>query len=234
MTLATTPFPTGTALVDALRRVPLFQGHDDAALARIAAAARPRRFGRNQVIFHRDDPGEVMYIVAAGTVRITVSSVNGESALLAVMRSGDFFGELALLDGGPRSATATTAEPVQLWALSREDALGPLLAVPGAAGMLAALAQRVRRCDELLEELYTLDLPARLARALLRLASEHGERCADGVHINVPLTQSDLAMMVGASRPRVNVALGTYQDAGLVRFTGRTVILTDVEALRSA
>lgn len=225
---------TGPALVEALRRVPLFHDYDDTALARVAATARLRRYGHNQVIFHRGDPGQTMYIVASGKVKITVSSDTGETALLAVLCPGEFFGELSLLDGGPRSATATAVGAVAVWSLYRDDVLGPILAVPAAAGLLAALARRLRRCDELLEELCTLDLQARLARALLRLADEHGEQRPDGVHVAVPLTQSDLAMMVGASRPRVNVALGNYQDAGLVRFSGRTLVLPDVEALRSA
>jgi CRP/FNR family transcriptional regulator/CRP/FNR family cyclic AMP-dependent transcriptional regulator len=224
--------PTPSSPLIALAAVPLFAGYDEAALAELAAAVRTRRFRRGEVIFHRGDPGTTLFIVVSGCVKIAVPTEGGDEALLTVMRPGDFFGELSLLDGAPRSATAIALEPVELWTLHRDDLLRPMLAVPGAATLLTALARRLRRTDALVEEIGYLDLDARLARALLRLAEEHGVPDEEGVRIDLPLTQTDLAAMIGATRPRVNLLLGAYQDAGLMRLAGRALILRDVPAFR--
>lgn len=216
----------------ALAALPLFAGYDAAMLAEVAAAVRVRRFRRGEVIFHRGDPGTTLFIVISGCVKIVAPTEGGEEALLALMGPSDFFGELSLLDGAPRSATAVALEPVELWVLHRDDVLRPILAVPGAAALLNALAHRLRRTDTIVEEIGYLDLDTRLARALLRLAEEHGIPDGEGVRIALPLTQTDLAAMVGATRPRVNLLLGAYQDAGLVRLAGRALILRDLSALR--
>lgn len=224
------PIPPVT--LAALRAMPLLAGYDDAALAQVAAGARLRRFRRGEVIFHRGDVGAALFIVEAGRVKIVVPTESGEEALLTVMRPGDFFGELALLDGAPRSATAVALEPVSLWSLHLADLLRPLLAISGAAEMFSVLSRRLRRTDALVEELGYMDLDARLARTLLRLVDEHGIDGPDGQTIDVPLTQTDLAAMVGATRPRVNLLLGSYQDAGLLRLVGRTIVVCDLSALR--
>lgn len=217
---------------EALAAVPLFANHDADALTRIAAVTQRRQFRRGEVIFHRGDPGASLYIVAAGRVKIMVPTDDGDEMVLTVMRPGDFFGELALLDGAPRSATAMALEAVTVWVLSREDLLGPLATTPAIAPLLAVLAQRLRRTDLIVEDLGYLDLDARLARALLRLADEHGAEGPEGTVIDLPITQTDLAAMVGATRPPVNLLLGAYQTAGLIRLVGRAIVLRDLPALR--
>jgi len=220
-------------LLSTLAAVPLFAGYDRDELTRLAATVRLRRFRRGEVVFHRGDPGSTLFVVATGRVKIVAPTEAGESALLAVMGPGDFFGELSLLDGDPRSATAIALEPLELWTLHRDEVLGPLLAVPAAAALLRVLAMRIRRCDTLVEEVSYLDLSTRLARALLRLAEDHGEPGPGGITITLSLTQSDLAAMIGGSRPRVNVLLGQYQNEGFLRFAGRAIVLSDLQALRA-
>jgi CRP-like cAMP-binding protein len=119
-----------------------------------------------------------------------------------------------------------------LWTLHRDDVLRPILDVPGAVAMLSALARRLRRTDAQVEEIGYLELDARLARAILRLAEEHGTTEGEAVRIDLPLTQTDLAALVGATRPRVNLLLGAYQDAGLMRLAGRSLILLDMTGFR--
>jgi CRP/FNR family cyclic AMP-dependent transcriptional regulator len=233
MTLSTLQQPAPPSPLEALAAVPLFAGYDDAMLAEVVSTARTRRFRRGEVIFHRGDPGTMLFIVARGRVKISVPTEGGDEALLAVMRPSDFFGELSLLDGAPRSATASALETVEVWTLHRDDLLRPMLDVPGGAAMLGALACRLRRTDAMVEEIGYMDLDARLARALLRLADEHGVDGPGGVTIDLPLTQTDLAAMVGATRPRVNLLLGAYQDAGLIRLVGRAVIVCGLPALRA-
>jgi CRP/FNR family transcriptional regulator, cyclic AMP receptor protein len=228
-----TPAPVPPSPLEALAKVPLFAEYDEPMLADVASAIRTRRFRKGEVIFHRGDPGHALFIVAYGSVKIAVPTETGEEALLAVIGPGDFFGEMSLLDGAPRSATAIALEPVELWTLHRDDVLRPIMEVPGAAAMLSALARRLRRTDAQVEEIGYLELDARLARAILRLAEEHGTPDGDGVRIDLPLTQTDLAALVGATRPRVNLLLGAYQDAGLMRLAGRSLILLDIPGFRA-
>ena len=225
--------PAAPSPAEALAALPLFAGLAPDDLARVAAATQVRRFRKGAVIFHRGDPGTTLFIVAAGRIKITAPTEDGDEAMLAVMRPGDLIGELSVLDGAPRSATAIALEPVTLWAIGREALLALLNAMPLAGALLTALAGRLRRTNLLVEELSCLGLDPRMARVLLRLAEEHGVETPEGIAIDLPITQTDLAAMVGATRPPVNLLLGAYQDAGLIRLVGRTIVLRDIAGLRA-
>src|ERR671916_192135 len=108
-----------TFAVDALRSCPLFEHADESVLRSIANGLRRRRFRRNEVIFHQGDPGDSLHVVASGAVKIVLPSAEGEEAIIATLRPGDFFGELSLLDGAPRSATAVAIEQSETMALPR-------------------------------------------------------------------------------------------------------------------
>lgn len=216
----------------ALEASGLFLSCPTVVLDKLAARLRSRRFRRGEVMFHRGDPGTTLYLIAEGRVKVTVPTDEGADVVLTVLRPGDLLGELAVFDGAPRSASAVALEPVTVWTLHRDDLLGCLQDPATAAAMLAALARRLRRADELVEDLSSLALDARLARVLLRLAEDHGEDGHGGTVIDVPLTQSDLAAMTGATRPPVNLLLGAYQDAGIIRFAGRAIVVRDASALR--
>src|ERR671916_2269311 len=110
-----------TFAVDALRSCPLFEHADESVLRSIANGLRRRRFRRNEVIFHQGDPGDSLHIVGSGAVKIVLPSAEGEEAIIATLRPGDFFGELALLDGAPHSATATALEPTETLVLPRRE-----------------------------------------------------------------------------------------------------------------
>lgn len=214
-----------------LRSCALFRAVDDATLALVAASLRTRRFRRNEVIFHAGDPGDSLFIVESGSVKIVLASAEGEEAIIATLRRGDFFGELAVLDGAERSATAVAFEPTELGALSR----GPFLElVDSQAGLrtalLTSLAAELRRLTRHVEELHFLDLPGRLAMRLAELARETDPSGRD-VHLPWPYTQSDLASMIGGSRQSVNRLLSGLSDEGLLRFERDAIVIPDVEAL---
>ena len=166
-------------LVETLAGVPFFSGLDAASLERVGAGMRTRRFRRGEVIFHLGDPGDALFIVMSGAVKIMLPSDTGDEAILATLRAGDVFGELALLDGAPRSATATALEPTETLVLPR-DQFRELLATEPAIrdALLASLAGELRRLTTHVEELHFLDITGRLASRLVRLARESGTKLA--------------------------------------------------------
>ena len=221
-------------LVAALRAVPLFAEVKPQDLAALAGRLRRRTFRRGEVILHRGDPAGAMHLVRSGLIKITLPSEEGDETVLALLGPGACFGEVAALDGGPRSATVTAVEPTETLALPREDLLAFVRTNPDfAAQLIITLAARLRRADEWLEDAYFQDLDTRLARRLLDLAQEHGRETPQGIEIAVPLTQSDLAGMLGATRVSVNRLLGVYQDAQLLRLSKGSFTILKPEALRT-
>jgi CRP/FNR family cyclic AMP-dependent transcriptional regulator len=218
-------------IVNSLRESYLFKQADDRALADLARQLRRRRFKRNEIIFHQGDPGDSLHIVSSGAVKIVLPSLEGEEAIIATLRSGDFFGELALLDGATRSATAVAADASETWTLSRELLLSLLDRDPALRdSLLAGLARELRRITGQVEELHFLDLAGRLASRLARLAREADPE-ANEVRLDWPYTQSDLASMIGGTRQSVNKLLSDLVDRGLVVIEKDTLVIPDVEAL---
>jgi CRP-like cAMP-binding protein len=221
---------------EALAAVPLFAGLDGAMLDNVGRGMRTRRFRRGEVIFHLGDPGDALFVVVSGAVKITLPSEAGDEAILATLRPGDFFGELALLDGAPRSASAAALEPTETLVLPR-DRFRDLVATEPAIrdALLAALARELRRLTLHVEELHFLDIAGRLAARLARLADEQGSRQADGtIRLDAPITQSDLAAMVGCTRQSVNKLLGLFVADGLIQVERDAILISDVDRLRRA
>src|SRR3954453_18797369 len=153
--------------IEALARCPLFERADQTMLASLSSRLRMRRFRRNEVIMHQGDPGDALHIVAAGAVKILLPSAEGEEAIIATLRPGDFFGELALLDGAPRSATAVALEASETMELPRDTFRDLLDQDPSLRdALLTGIAHELRRVTGQLEELHFLDLAGRLAMRL--------------------------------------------------------------------
>jgi CRP/FNR family transcriptional regulator, cyclic AMP receptor protein len=221
------------AAVEALERVQLFAGLDRASLERLATGLRTRRFRRNEVLFHQGDPGDALFIVTSGAVKILLPSEEGDEAILATVRPGAFFGELALLDGAPRSATAVAMEPTETLVLPR-DRFRTLIDTEPATrdALLAALAGELRRLTDHVEELHFLDMTGRMAARLLRLARGAGAPGPDGsVRLDGSYTQGDLASMIGATRQSVNKLLGQFVDEGLIRVDPDAIVIIDLPGL---
>lgn len=224
--------------VEALRRCALFASVDAAGLSDLARSLRRRRFRRNEVIFHQHDPGDALHVVRSGAVKIVLPSAGGEEAIIATLGPGDFFGELALLDGAPRSATAMALEPSETWTLPR-DVFGARLDRDAALrdALLVGLARELRRLTGHVEELHFLDLAGRLAMRLTRLAREAGPTAREGeptspeIRLDWPFTQSDLAAMIGGTRQSVNKLLSAFVDEGLVRIERDSLVILDLDAL---
>jgi CRP-like cAMP-binding protein len=214
-----------------LRTSCLFERADESALVDVARQLRGRRFRRGEVIFHQGDPGDALHLVSSGAVKIVLPSTEGEEAIIATLRPGDFFGELALLDGAPRSATAVALEASETMTLRRELFLDLLDRDPSLRdSLLAGLARELRRLTGQVEELHFLDLAGRLAMRLTRLAREADPTAAE-VRLDWPYTQSDLAAMIGGTRQSVNKLLSGLVERGLVVIERDTLTIPDVEAL---
>jgi CRP/FNR family cyclic AMP-dependent transcriptional regulator len=217
--------------VECLRSCVLFARADADTLRALAEGLRRRRYRRNEVIFHQGDPGDTLHIVATGAVKIVLPSPEGEEAIIATLRRGDFFGELVLLDGAPHSATATALEPTETLILSRETFRAQLRRDELRDALLSTLAGELRRLTGHVEDLHFLDLAGRLAMRLTRLAREAEPKARGEVRLNWPYTQSDLASMIGGTRQSVNKLLQELAQDGLVTVDHETLVIPDLERL---
>lgn len=228
---------------DALRACGLFAALDEQILRIVAAALRPRRFRRGETIFHVDDPGDALFIVTSGRVKITIPpSDDAEHAILTTVGPGGFFGELALLDGAARSATAVALVGVETQVL-RRDAFDRLVDEQPALrrALFGALAAEIRRLTAQVGDLHFLDLPGRLARHLLRsLPADAGPASwatplgGGEQRLPWPYTQGELAGMIGGSRQSVNRLLADFVGQGLLRFDGDDLVIPDAARLAAA
>jgi CRP/FNR family cyclic AMP-dependent transcriptional regulator len=219
--------------LEALTRSPLFQGILPEELERLARGMVSRRYRRNEVVFHGGDPGDSLHVIVAGRVKITRESMEGDEAIVAIIGPGDTFGELVLLDGAVRSATATAIEATETLTMTRA-AFSSLVDVSDRFRwqLLGGIAHRLRRLTDQLAEVHFLDLTGRLALQLTRLAEETAPGRQVDIELRATLTQSDLAAMVGGTRQRVNQILGDFADEGLVAHDGGRLIVRDLERLR--
>jgi len=217
----------------AMARSPLFHDMDPDELTRIALTMGRRRYRRNEVIFHEGDPGDALHIVVEGRIKITRESPDGAEAIVVVLSTGDSFGELVMLDGAPRSATATAMDATETMTMPRSAFLQLVESgSPFRARLLAGLAQRIRRLTDQLAEVHFLDLAGRLALQLARLAEEAAPGQSADIHLTRSVTQSDLAAMVGGTRQRVNQIIGDFADEGLIALDAGAVTILDLARLR--
>ena len=216
-----------------LKQVSLFANLADEDIRELMAAAKRRTFRAGEVIFHRDDPGQVLYMIKEGKVKICIISPDGQEISLAVFGKGECFGEFALLDGLPRSADAIAMEKVECYTLQRSDFHNAIMKNPKIAiQVLEALTRRLRNTDNMVEDLIFLDVYGRVAKKLLELADAHGVKTDDGVRIDVRLTQQELASMVGASRESVNKVMGYFTEKDFISTDKHRITLHRIADLK--
>ena len=217
---------------DVVLSAPLFSSIDADAAQALFASMRPVRLARGHAIFHEGEPGDRLYVIGSGKVKLGRRSSDGRENLLSILGPAEMFGELSLFDPGPRTATATAVADAVLYELSHAELLDWLTLYPGVAKhLLEALARRLRRTNEALADLVFSDVPGRVAKALLDLSTRFGEPVAEGLRVAHDLTQEELAQLVGASRETVNKALADFAARGWVRREGRAVVLLDLDRL---
>ena len=211
---------------DALMASPLFQAMKPGELDEILKLASEKRWPRGATIFQKGDEGSSMMAVLRGRVRVSAVSADGRELTLNVISPGEIFGEIALLDGKPRSADATAIEETTLLILERRQFL-PFLRQNDDLylRLLAVLCDRLRRTSLALEGIALFDVPARLARLLLKLAEDYGRTSATGTRIDIKLSQRDLSTLVASSRESVNKLLRVWREDGVVTFDEGYLVL---------
>lgn len=216
----------------ALKSTSLFRGLDEESLLRLAGACRERTYRRGQYLWYQDDAGDRLVVICKGLVKVTLTSEQGNEILLAIARVSDVLGELAVLDGSPRSASVVAIEDTTVLSLDRTIALELMARHPAVLdAVLRSLAALVRRLTDQTADLVFLDLGGRLAKLLLGLVHDKAHRTEPAV-LDLGLSQTDLAAMVGATRPAVNRALQILASRGLISIDGQAIVLKDMPGLR--
>jgi CRP/FNR family cyclic AMP-dependent transcriptional regulator len=211
----------------------LFSDMEPEASAALLASMTRLTFARGTTIFREGEPGDRVFVIGEGKIKLGRRSNDGRENLLALLGPGEMFGELSLFDPGPRTATATVVADAVLFELAHTELISWLETHPTVAKhLLQALGRRLRRTNESLADLVFSDVPGRVAKALLDLSTRFGEQVEDGLRVAHDLTQEELAQLVGASRETVNKALADFAARGWIRREGRAVVLLDLERLQ--
>ena len=201
-----------------VRRAPLFAALDDEAGQALLAQMNSSRLERGDILFREGDPGDTLYVIGEGKVKLGRTSADGRENLIAILGPGEMFGELSLFDPGPRTMTATAVAETQLMGLGNDSLTELLTGRPEVAkALMAALAARLRRTNEHLADPVFTDVPGPVE---------------DGIMVAHDLTQEELAQLVGASRETVNKALADFATRGWLKLEARAVLLLDIERLK--
>lgn len=210
--------PLPAEMINFLRRVPLFAEMDDEELLNLSRDLHRHAFKAGETIFFQGDPGNSVYLIASGAVRIYVLGEDGQEVSVMIYGPGDLFGEMSLLDQLPRSATAVAIEDSLLWVMTGQDFERHLRnSHQLALNLMLTLSARLREANESVLSLASLDVTRRIAKRLLSLAIRQGESLPDGrIRLSSRLTQGDLASLISASRESTNRALRALQKRGLI------------------
>jgi CRP-like cAMP-binding protein len=218
------------APIEVLRKVPLFQNLSEPDLHAFSELCRERSYPKGSVIVFEDDPGDALYLVAAGQVKVVLIAEDGREVILSVLGEGSFFGEMAVIDDEPRSAHVIAMEDSNLLVLRREDFQAQLRRSPDVAiSLLREISQRLRRADEKIGSLVLLDVNGRVAHLLLRMADDEG-----GDRITRKLTHHTIAQMIGSSRETVSRTMRNLVERGVIQVTRKDITLKDRHSLMLA
>lgn len=217
---------------DLLGRTPMFQGVDAAQLDKLAARAQPVTLPVRATLFTKGDSGDRLYLVVRGMIRVGVVSADGREVTYGLIGPGNMFGEIAVLDGGERTADASALEESEVLSFERRDVLTLLAANPECAlRLITVLCQRIRQADQLLEDIFFLSLPSRLAKQLLALSDVIGEKPKGGDGVTIRMSQQAVADHMGISRESVNKVLSKWEQNGLVSLWRGQITIHDRDGL---
>ncbi len=216
-----------------LKRVPLFEGLTNDELAGLSQVAMLRVFPKDRVVILAEEQGDSLFVINNGKVKVSIVSEDGREVILTILGEGNFFGEMSLLDGNPRSANVTTMEETELLMVRRADFLRFIQNTPQVAiKLLSVLAQRLRKTDRKIEGLALSDVTGRITQTILQLAEEQGRPIPEGVLIKNRPTHQDLANMSGTTRETVSRVLKRLENQGYIVHRGKDLLIkgTDLPA----
>jgi CRP/FNR family transcriptional regulator/CRP/FNR family cyclic AMP-dependent transcriptional regulator len=206
----------------------LFNNLSKEELTQLAQIARERRFDRGQVIFYEGDLGGSLYIIVTGSVKIVIMADDGREHILGLLHQGDFFGEVSLIDGEPRSATAIALDNVSVVMISRDDFIRLLRENPEMSlKIMVTLCERLRKTDKHVESLAFLSAPGRVAQVLLNLAESHAPGQDKNITVSHKITRQEFASLAGTSRETLTRVLMDFQDDGLIKLEKNKIHIYD-------
>jgi CRP-like cAMP-binding protein len=223
--------------LELLKKIHIFSHLGDVALVDLYKRMSVKHWHGGAIIMGQNEPGDALYVLTSGRAKAVLFGENGREMTLAMLGPGDFFGEMALFDGKPRSANVVAVDDAVLLVLDRESFLTHLKSHPETSmRLLEVMAQRLRKANDIINNLALHDVSSRLTRTLFVLAEESGELRDDGILIRRRPTQQDLANMVGTCRETISRALSSMARRGLVVSRGRSLLLSNalVERVREA
>jgi len=224
--------PTAMDIAGLRKRSVIFEALSDEEASALMQMARKIVHPAKHTVFREGEPGDHLLVVLEGRVKVSLVSPDGKEAILSILEEGDLFGEMALLDGEPRSATVTTMEKCTFLVLWRRDFLPFLERNPQVAlKLLAALSKRLRATNDMVGGLSFLNLPARLARILINLGQQYGKLTGEGIAIGIKLSQEELGNLVGVSRESVNRQIRQWVEMEVLDYTHGTIVLKNSDVL---
>ena len=220
-------------MIEFLKKIPLFSSMSDNDLDAINAVAIEKKYPRDHMILLENDEGDALFIMIRGKVKVATYSESGKEVIYSILNEGDFFGELSLLDGKPRSASVITVEESEVRIIRRPDFFSLLEHHPGIAlSLLEVLAARLRRADERIESLSVHDVTGRIAGILLQFADENGEVSDRGILIRRRPTHQELSNMAGTTRETVTRVLKQMERNSYIAMSGKSITIVDPERFK--
>lgn len=223
-----------TRMRTAISQADLFSTVSVDAIDDLAERASMRRIPAHGTIVSQDEPGDAMFLIVTGRVKVGIFGENGREVTLSVLRQGQCFGEMSLFDGKERSANCIATEPTTLVVLHRQELLRHIARYPATAlNLLGEMANRLRRADESIAQLALCDVNERLVHRLICLAEEEGTETAEGVLVRRRPTQQELANMIGSCRETISRAFNQLAREGLIIARGRSLVVTNALLAKS-
>ena len=209
-----------------LRSVPIFSELTEADFSSLAKVANRRRYPKDSVVFFENEQGDFFFMILEGRIKVTILGDDGREVILSLLGSGDFFGEMALLDNEPRSATAIAVEDTELLSLHRNDFQSVLTDNRSiTVGLIKVLTARLRRANHQISTLALLDVYGRVARVIVDMAREEGRRLKDGRIAFRRATHQEIANRIGTTRETVTRMLKDLERQGLIHIDGKEVVV---------
>lgn len=222
-------------IIKLLEDIPLFGGMAPDELGHLAALLIEEEYAKGASVVNVGDPGDALFIVGEGEVKVSLSSENGREIILDTLEAGSFFGEMSIVDGEARSANVICTKKSFLLKLSRRDFLKAVRQFPSIAiNVMTELCVRLRRADESIENLALLDVFGRVARFLIERADEEGEDVEEGLYVRKMPTQQHIGSCIGTSRETVSRALSDFQRRGFVEQRGRGLLVREGFTVKAA
>ena len=225
--------PSPHASVEQMRRVRLFSGIPDEMLEPLAKVSSVAEFPRNGVICHEDDDGTSLFVIISGLVKVSLVRRDGKEAILALLDPGDFFGEMALLDNRPRSASVIAMKPTKVVTITRTDFMEFIHDRPLVVrNLIVAMALRLRKANQKIAGLAFLDAIGRVSDTVCQIAEEHGEEIDEGIIVRNRPSHEQLGMIAATTRETVTHCLTTLERRGYILSSGRDLIVFSLEDLK--